>query len=337
MASILQADMATLGRWGREGWRWWLGELAGMVPARLRLAPRALLVAPGENGGWVRLGREGAALSARERGQATIALPPTDVQLLTIDAPPLGPAETRQMIAFDLDRLTPFPPGTAIFDYEKLPRGDADRDRVLIGVMPEERARARLDQAERDGVRPVRMAMIAADGTPHFDFLPMLREAKASGSATRWWVAVAALFLANVAMLVWRDMAAVEALRAAVEEQAPAANTAKMLERRIVQEDRRRARIAVQRVRQDPLRLLDMLGAALPAGVYVQRLTWEGDALRLAGYAPEGVDVQDLLLGGPLVRDIQANDMEAVAQASGTGQPVPFDINVVLDLAGNRP
>ena len=32
---ILDADMATVGGWIARGWAWWLGELHGLIPARL--------------------------------------------------------------------------------------------------------------------------------------------------------------------------------------------------------------------------------------------------------------------------------------------------------------
>ena len=34
--SILEADMTTVGRWLRDGWRWWIDELTSMVPPRIR-------------------------------------------------------------------------------------------------------------------------------------------------------------------------------------------------------------------------------------------------------------------------------------------------------------
>ncbi|KPF78734.1 hypothetical protein IP88_03130, partial [alpha proteobacterium AAP81b] len=39
-SDLLNADMATLARWGRQGLAWWTAELAALVPARWR-APAA--------------------------------------------------------------------------------------------------------------------------------------------------------------------------------------------------------------------------------------------------------------------------------------------------------
>lgn len=334
--ALLNADMATVGGWIRQGWRWWLAELAAMVPARFRTSTTPSLMLVHEAGGatWSAV-RRGASvaldgLSRRERSACVLALRAGDVLERTVTLPALAAGELRQMIALDLDRLMPFPPGAACFDHEVVGRGEAGTALVQVVALPLARARALLDSAEALDVTPARLAVLDDDGRPRFDLLPALGPGHADGRLRRrWWMAVALLFLANAGALIGRDIALTEATRAAVEERSPAGRTAATLRQRIDAEARRRVEFAAHRDRTEPLRVIAILSSALPPAAWVERMSWDGEVLRIAGLYSGDEDLVEVLGRSPLLRDVRQNDENSAPAAAGRGQPFDISANIL--------
>lgn len=309
-----------------------------MVPQRLKTErmPAVLLEPTGDAQLPFRLlGKRSSqavsALSSRERGQAVIVLPPEKVLCRTMAMPLLSAAETRAMLAYDIDRLTPLPAETACFDYERLPDGSG----IRLGVVPVGDIRALLATAQAHDIAPARIALLDHDGRPHFDFLAAIGASRSTGRGKVWlWGAVGLLFAVNIAVLILRDIHSVEQMRGAVEEQAPAGRTAIALRQRIEDEQARRIALVRMQRRYDPLPVLNAIGAALPAGAWVQRLSWNDAEVRLAGYNSGNADLIEALEQSPVLRDVREGDGDMTAQADGQAQP--FDISATVVAAGNR-
>lgn len=333
LSDILNADLPTVGRQLRAGFDWWTGELAAMVPRRLRgvFARRAGTIASVEGEGFrlFRDGRELAAGAAARR--VVVALPQAGVLTREIALPRLSSRDTRALLALDLDRLTPLGPQEGVADWEER-GGDAvaGRRAVLIGVAPRAAAAAALARARAAGLEPVALGQATGAGGVRFDFLPQLREpgaAPAWASARLWWSAAAVLVLANLALVVERDVAATRELRATVATQQDAVALARRLRDRVRGEEARRDALLARRAASEPLRAIAAATTALPSTAWVQRLSWDGRALRLVGFGRGGVDVVSALRRSTAFVNVRATSADATPDIA---LGAPFDVTAEL-------
>lgn len=335
---ILSADMPTMRRWIGQGWHWWVDQMASMIPMGARLSGhRGPIIerSAAHEGGWRVVGSDQSApmLSGRRRALVLMALAPDDLLCRTIEAPALGRGELRAMLEMDIDRIGPLPAHQVCFDHEIVARQD---DRLTLRIAMAHRARLAgwIGELAAIDIAPTRIALRDADGGLHFDFLPHLDStAGAASGAWRWWLAVAALFALNLGVMVWRDRAAVDAMRATIEEQAPAGRTALLIHQRLLAEQQRRAQLIKARADAEPLRVLAAVSAALPRGAWVQRLELKGRSLRLVGFAPADVDIVEALGQSPVLRQVADNGGDS-APPTDAGQLAAFD--VVASVGASR-
>jgi general secretion pathway protein L len=300
LQELLNSDVGTIGEGFRQGWDWWVDELAQMTPERLRRGGRAdpPVAEIGGTDGAIRLWRRGRfseiSTGAKPRS-AALGLAPDQVLTRQVALPAVGRADARRLIALDLDRLTPFRPDQVYFDFERL---DLDRglgrQTLQLAVVPRPVADAALERARRHGLSALRLGVLDA-GELRFDFLPALRAAGHGGRADRrrliWWAAAALLIGLNLAALVLKDASDVGRLRDAVEQQRPAAALATNLRKRVESEASRRRALLSRRTHDDPLRIEAAVTRAFPPPQWIQRLEWNGRTLRLVGFRDAGFDV----------------------------------------------
>jgi len=332
-SDLLNADMATVGAQLGRGFAWWTGELAAMVPRALRSGgARARTIAQMQGGDivFVRDGRRLAAAPAD--GRVTLAVPRASVLVREVVLPRLPRADTRRLLALDLDRLTPLDPATAVFDFEAL-AGDPQprRQRVALAVMNRSAGAAALMQARAAGLDPQALGVADGEGGARFDFLPGLREGGARAplwaQPRTWWIAAAVLLLANIAFAVWRDSADVARVREAVDAQSDAVQLAQRAKARVRGEDARRALLLARRAAQDPLGPLAAATAALPPPAWVQRLAWDGHVLRLIGFTTGAID--------PIAALRRSGAFTSV-RASTADIPSPLDRYQPFDVSAER-
>jgi general secretion pathway protein L len=332
LSELLSADVNTIWPWARSGIAWWLGELAAMLPAPARAAFEmrpSLTAEPLAEGGY-RLTRHGRTVmqspgaTGRPR-PVTLRLPRDAALIRQAPAPPVADRDLRRMLQLDIDRLTPFRAEQVFVDV--IP-GEAGSRTALVAAIPRERAIEALQQAVASGLDPRALGVDGA--TPAelaLDFLPRMREAKAAPSRgvspALVWSVVAALVLANLAVAIGRDMLRLHDLRQQIEAQQPQVADAQALRRKVLSETRRRSDILRRRATGDPLRVVDALTAALPPGVWVDRLAWDGKSVRIGGYRQEQIDVAAALRGAPQVSNLRNSGTEILTrQAAG----LPFDL-----------
>lgn len=324
MAGILDTDMTTLARGARTGFEWWTGELRAMVPARLQAGAQRGPAAIAEwNGSALTLLRAGVAIPLPVHGEAmpvTIALLPEAVLMRTLDLPALPPRDLDRLVALDLDRLMPFPPGSAVVAVASAPRDAAGRAAVTIAALPRDRAEAILDVARDTNLAPRRMIVA---GT-RLDFLPALGGGVAEARAARlWWSLVAGLAVLLILVLVVRDVQRTRALEALVVSQETGATAAQALRRRVLTEDARRRDWLLARGRRNPVGVLAETTRVIPGRAWVQRFDWTPERLRIAGYKSGDIDIVAALRASPLFASVRPSNAE-----SNAPQPLgePYDV-----------
>ncbi len=341
--TVLDMDMAGLGAALRSGWDWWTDELARMVPERWQARAPTLSgpVAEADASGQIWL--DGAALEpvaedARRR-LLPLVLPANAVMTARPLLPRLASRDLARIVALDLDRLLPFPPGTAIAAARALPEaGEPGQGKIptLVAGMPLARAEALVESARAAGVEPLGLIWQSPDDAQlTLDLLPAL---VASGRITPrrdtrpfWWGLVAALFIANVGVMIGRDVAATNAFEAEVAEQQATSTAARAIAARIGRETTARRTLVAERAAHDPLSLLALTAGALPEGAWLQRYVWTPESLRLTGYKAPGSDIQSALRRTGRFSSLQTSVSDPTAEGGG-GQP--FDITAALATVG---
>ena len=109
-----------------------------------------------------------------------------------------------------------------------------------------------------------------------------------------------------------------------MDGQAPVVGAVNRLHRRVETEEARRRAWLERGRRSDPLRVLDRLSLALPAGAWVQHLEWNGQTLRLIGFAHRDIDMAAAIRGSGAFVNPRA--LTAPGAAGGGAAFAPFDI-----------
>lgn len=343
--TVLDMDMAGLGAAVRSGWDWWTDELGRMVPERWHVRTPTLSgpVAEADTNGQIWL--DGVALEPVEDGARRrllpLLLPANAVMTARPMLPRLASRDLARIVALDLDRLLPFPPGTAIAAARALPEASEPgqtKTPTLVAGMPLARAAALVETARAVGIEPLGLIWRSPDDAEQpLNLLPAL---VASGRIiprrdTRpfWWGLVAVLFIANIGVMIGRDVAATNAFAAEVAEQQATSTAARAIAARIGREAAIRRTLVAERAAHDPLSLLALTAGALPQGAWVQRYAWTPESLRLTGYKAPGSDIQSALRRSGRFSSLQTSVSDPTAEGGG-GQP--FDITAALAPAGGR-
>lgn len=343
--TLLDMDMSSLGAALREGWDWWTEELARMVPERWQARPQALSGPIAEFGEDGALYCDGAALDPVVEGSRRrvmhVVLQPGAVMATRTALPRLGSRDLARVVALALDRLLPFPPGTAIAAATPLP--DADRAgqakvATLVAGMPTARAVLLVEAARTAGIEPLSLTWRSPeDDRVTLNLLPALvvsgRIAPRRDTRPFWWGLVAVLFLVNVGLMIWRDVAATDAFAEEVAASQASSTAARVLAARIAGEANLRKTLVAERGADDPLNILALTTAALPQGAWVQRYAWTPETLRLTGYKAPGSDIQSALRRTGRFASLQASVSDPTAEGGG-GQP--FDVSAKLGLTDTK-
>lgn len=337
--AILNADMATVARWLRKGWRWWLDELAGMIPSSWRADTRrpATLAFHDEYGALEML--KGTAGAPRKPREADLALPFSSALMRELALPKMSTQDLRNYVNLEARRLFPFAEAGLLVDAEM--RGEeagAAGGRAQVAALHRETALAALADAQRIGLVPQRVVLMnpAVSDQQMFDFAPQLRAEgllpPRSQQRMLWWTMVGAAAMLNIGLLVWRDQQSVARLQAAVDAQAPAIAVYRAIAGRSASIEQAARETVKRRAHHNALGDLAATTSALPDSAWVQRYDWDGRALRIAGYLRPPTDVVAAL--GKSERYTNVRPSAADVQADiPIGQP--FDISA--DIVAGKP
>jgi len=329
---------------------WWFGELAACVPQGLRRVfwcePAVLAIATGDGDARVSLrNRDGVRELGRlalDRGgeprlqltqllrgvslrdvETAILVPAESVLRRNVNLPLAAAENLRGVLAFEMDRHTPFKANEVAFDY-RIAGTDSEAKRInadlaVVPIAAVEQARL---VAASLGLTPDRIGV--ADNAHVTDrsinFLPAPR---AGRSATRQRLAIAFAILAVILAIaaVYMPLLVKERTLAVYEAELTASRAAALeteaLKKRLaakLEHDRflidRRAMIP------SATAMLADVTDRLPDGTWLVQLRWQGDKLVMAGYSPSAT---------PLIAELENSDILSEVRF---GSPVTSDPRV---------
>lgn len=299
--------------------RWWGGELAGLIPARLRdrlkQQSRLPLVDVDENGAIVAVTRPGRAAGAAPLppgSRCRLRLPAGAVAGKLLVLPEAAGANLAAVLGFQIEQETPFRAGDVYADHVVVSR-DAKAKRIVVDWRLAPRAlvdRARTQaQALELNVQSVGPGDDAGPGT-HIDFLRGAHnEPRQAARGRRLRPALAALLVlfavAAAALPLARKLEAAAALDARLAEAEHAAVAARRLADEL-ERQRATAGFVVERRHARPTAsaLLRELTLLLPDDTWLHRLTLQGDEVSLAGLSPSSTALVALLDGHPWFHEV---------------------------------
>jgi len=334
---LLNADMATIGRWIRSGFRWWMNELSELFPTGLGTGGRGP-IAYFDGDADLRMMRDGtlaeAVPASRTTRLMTIILPVESCLVRSIELPRMSASDLGRYVLVDADRLMPAPAGRMLLSAERVGEAPGEgRMTVDIAGLPSNLATRLLDQCRMLDVRPTRIAIYDADARTgrRFDFLPAMQAAGLFGRAGSgrpfWWAVAAFLLAVNIAALVYRDVAKTSRLEQLVQQQQPAVAIAERIKRRLVSGGKVIDAAVAQRRGGNPIEALAVVTAAFPPNAWLQRFEWKGSDIHLAGYKQTGVDMIGTLRKSPRLADVRQTTGEALADIP-VGQPFELSARV---------
>jgi general secretion pathway protein L len=200
----------------------------------------------------------------------------------------------RDVVAFEIDRQTPFAADAVAFDARLLGRRDSDGqlDAELV-VVPREALTVQLDALGPLAGSLAGIDVAGGDGTPlGVNLLPLAQRRQQLDPWRSWNWVLGAVALLAFAMMLWqlldnRDRAA-QALQARADREAVAARAVSLQRQQLVDLVEGRAFLdRLRNARPTAIEVLDALARRLPDNTYLEKLAIENDRLLLIGLSSE--------------------------------------------------
>lgn len=330
LSDLLQSDMTTLAGYARAGWRWWIDELTAMLP-RQWVRSESLTA-------WHRVERDRVVVASDP--SADVVIVPAEMCLVRhIVLPRMALRDLVALVDLDLDRIMPLERDTIVTGVAIAgPGPQPDTIAVRVGAMTRKDASEIATALLAAGITVGRLGPLANDEqTLSFDLAPAMRAAgllpPRSQARRFWWSLVAILVLANVGIAILRDRQQVDHLQALVDAQDPALMVVRRIEDRLHGNAQMVEALDARRRKHQPLRVLAALYASVPDAAWVQRMEWDGEKLRVSGFAGQGTNVVAAFKQSGAFVAVRANRAETIAV---TQAGKPFDLSAQLRQGGNR-
>jgi general secretion pathway protein L len=315
--------------------RWWGGELAFLVPARLRKllgAGRARLVLTRGDAGlgaalWSGEGvrslgqwkpeeaspglREQLFAAEPELDEAELILRLGPGQSLTraFKLPAVAEENLQQVAAFEMDRLTPFKAEQVYFDVRVLERlADTKQIRVELVLTPRHKLDLILDELAAQGFRPDRVDVDSAAAGPDLDLLPDKFRAPKSQLPKRLTLAAAALlfFLAAAVLVlpIVKNKSLMETLQHEVKTASKVAQEVQSL-REDAEKLANENGFLAQRKRQEPamVDMLEELSKVIPDQTSLNGLQYRDRKVIIQGQSPAASALIELMEASPYFKN----------------------------------
>jgi general secretion pathway protein L len=350
--------------------RWWWGELSAMLPARLRqkaMGTEERLVFNVEGDEMVAychgadtselLGRfplafphaEQKDILARQiatRGSsgkyAILRLPRQIALQKVVDLPLAAEENLRQVLAFEMDRQTPFKAEQVYFDYEVLARQpDAKRLKVRLTAVPRRVVDEMMQKLSSWGIQPecVDIAGIGAAGPCRINLLPVERRVQRQ-RARHWlkWAAAAAItamLILAVVLPLWQDRQAVVALEPRVISARKEAEQVTAL-REQLNKLTAESHYLVDKKAQSAvvLEVMNELTRLLPDDTWLSSVELSGRQLRIQGESSAASALIGLIESSPLFS--QTSFSSPVTQNPTTNRE-RFQLSATVELLASTP
>jgi general secretion pathway protein L len=328
-------------------WAWWRQALASWLPLRLRklfgLAHERLLLQPSGDSLRLVLEREG---EARELGQVPwssddavqddplasllaqrvadmprwLVLPAGAGLRRPMVLPSAAEQRLREVLAFEIERQTPFATADVQYDARLTGRRDDGQIEVELVVVPS----TALDSA-LSGLGPVSGALTgvdlqASDGrTLGVNLLPGARRHQRSDPWLLWNLAIASVAVLAVGAALWQMLAnrdqAADAFEAEVAQLATRARTVSVEKQQLLNlvEGMRFLQV-IRAGRPTTVEVLDELSRRVPDSTYLEKLSIEDDRILLIGLSGDA---------SSLVRVLEESRLWRSPALTGALQPDP--------------
>ncbi|MCB1918678.1 MAG: PilN domain-containing protein [Candidatus Competibacteraceae bacterium] len=321
-------------------WRWWREGLLGWLPLTIRKklagSQRRLVIEPDANGlalfrqeedereeltrqSWESLSRETLRkLMRAERPTAIVLRMPANRALTRMVTLPIAAAgNLRQVLGYDMDRLTPFSAQQLYYDALILERQPEQRRiRVELSALPRAEVDAALEALAGLGITPD--IVDVSGGRKGVNLLPVEKRPRRGVWPRRLrnsLVAVSlSLMLAAALLPLWQQRALVIRLQKQVDilqrDSSQVLDLREQLEKAVES-----SRFLLQKKQSRPpvIDLLRELTVLLPDNTWLERLQINGDALQLIGQSSSasalvGLIDESKLLGGVAFTSPVTND-----------------------------
>jgi general secretion pathway protein L len=312
---------------------WWLGELRGLMPRRLRQQGRrerrgpVLIFGRQKSVVLQRAGESERVLGSvetdapdhdqrlsqllkqvkRRRSPVTVRLSDELGLRKILDLPLAAKDDLDQMLRFEMDRLTPFRADEVYFAHRVL-GSDARNRRLSVEVQlaPKRELERALESARSFGVIPPRVELAAgAEGGGTLNLLPGEPVHGRRESRLRRVLALVALLLAvtAVAIPLQRQRATVAKLQANVAAARAEAEESLAMRDRLEQLTRSAQFLAGDKSRQPMVvRVLDELTRLVPDQAYITQFDLHDQTVEVQGFAATASDLIAVLEQSPLFK-----------------------------------
>lgn len=313
----------------RTAWRWWRDGLLAWLPLRMRRwlagSSRRLVIHVDQDGYMLvreaagqapleleRLDRgspDWSALVQRfrtEQARRLVLRVPADQALIrTLSLPLAAEKNLRQVMGFEMDRLTPFAVAQVYYDAILLERqAEQRRLRVELTALPRTEVDPVLTQLRQQGLPPD--VLDVAGRRPELNLLPPEQRPRrgrwSRGLRTGVMAITLLLILAAVVLPIWQQRRLVIAAMANVARIQKSAGQTLALRDQLDQV-LATSRMLAQKKQTSPARvdLLRELTLILPDDTWVERLQINGDAVQIIGQSAKASALIGLVEASPLL------------------------------------
>lgn len=358
---------ARFSAFARQALHWWLAELAGMVPAKIRqrlaLSQSQVVLVQDAYGYALQhvsgatsrpLGRLNAdtpfssdslcaaigdARLARRvlRGKLplTLRLPASQALVTRLTLPAAVKTDLPQILSFEMDRRTPFSATSAFFAYDVAPAAAAGKLDVVMTVIAKATVTDLLTRLSPLGVA-IRQVTVAgmAGAAPSGNLLPSEANDHRGLHLTLRLVAIAIILLAGFGLhSIWKD-----------SDDAVAILRQDMVRMRKTVEEVEAARTEIERLqagadflgerRRSSLTATQMLAdltRALPDDTWLVQINMNDDKLQISGYSAAAAGLIEKVMQSPAFRAPQFRS--AVTQDAAVGRE-RFELVMTVAVGG---
>ncbi len=320
---------------------WWFGELAGLLPQRLRrflsdgnealffeFSGSEIVVLRRLNGRTEQLARLNAGDDAGEqraeirrvagdrtmrRAEIVLSLSAEQVLRKTLDLPLASESSLEELLFFELDRQTPFKPDQVQYDFTVVERDRAEqRLRVELVVATRDIVDKVVEQASAWGLVPAAVTVSSADGVAEQRINLLSRDGRAVTSRGGRSLVSALVLLLVVLSAV--------AVYLPLKEQGRAAAAAEIVlaDIRVAAEEAVRLRDELDRIvkasgflaerKQSAPKVTAILAdltRALPDDTWLFELQIKGGEMRARGYSPAASSILEIVERSPVFQDVR--------------------------------
>lgn len=353
---------------GPRFFRWWGGELAALLPARVRAhvlrGPEVLLLLAQADGLRVRRERTGDLLAQVEANAApeeqraaflracrdvdpsdrrlVLLLPPTFVLRRRLQLPQAAATDLRRVVGYEIDRQTPFKPDQVWYDVRVLDL-DAAPGQIAVELIAVPRAEVEPLLARLLGIGVVPDAIDVAndpnpaDGRLGVNLLPPAQRPRRAHPRRRANLIMTAICvaLAVIVMLQWlgNRQAALDAMQAQVDALHAQARQATALREQLVNAAGASGFLAARkRATPSPLAVLRDLTQRLPADTWLQRFSLDSTGqLTMQGESAKAAGLIDTLRDSTLITEPK---LQGVIQPDPVTGKEHFDLSAQLRGTG---